>query len=195
MTDLRERIERLPRSPGVYLLKDARGRVVYVGKATDLRARVRSYLHPESDQRVSAPHLARAVVDVDFISTGTPKEALLLEDTLIKQHRPRWNVRLRDDKAYLCIRVDVAHAWPRIHVVRRFQRDGALYFGPYSSAKAVRRTISTLGTLFPLRLCTDYTLNNRTRPCLYHELKRCSAPCVGLVEPDDYAADPDFQPE
>jgi excinuclease ABC subunit C len=149
---------------------------------------VRSYLRPEGDTRALTPFLARAIADVDFISTGNEKEALLLENTLIKRHRPKYNVRLRDDKAYLCIRVDTKHAWPRLHMVRRFKRDGALYFGPYSSAKAVRRTIRTLGRLFPLRLCTDHTLESRDRPCLYHQLKRCCAPCVDLVEHDAYAA-------
>jgi excinuclease ABC subunit C len=187
MSDLRVRIETLPRSPGVYLLKDEKGKVIYVGKAHDLRARVRSYLRPEGDGRVAAPFLIRRVQDVDFYVVGNDKEALLLENTLIKQHRPRYNVRLRDDKAYLCIRLDLKHAWPRIHMVRRFKRDGALYFGPYSSAKAVRRTIRTLGALYPLRLCSDRTLVSRERPCLYHQVKRCCAPCMpGYVEPSAY---------
>ena len=160
-------ITHLPRSPGVYLFKDDAGKVIYVGKAADLRARVRSYLGHRGDGRVATPFLAKRIADVDFISTGNEKEALLLENTLIKRHRPRYNVRLRDDKAYLCIRVDTKHAWPRIHMVRRFKKDGALYFGPYSSAKAVRRTIRTLGRLYPLRLCSDRTLSNRDHPCLY----------------------------
>ncbi len=173
---LKGRVEELPRTPGVYLLKDDAGRVVYVGKARDLRVRVRSYLRPEGDGRVAAPFLIKKVAHVDFISTGNDKEALLLENTLIKRHRPRYNVRLRDDKAYLCIRVDTAHAWPRIHMVRRFKKDGALYFGPYSSAKAVRRTIRTLGRIYPLRLCSDRTLVSRDKPCLYYQMKRCCAP-------------------
>ncbi|MHC4933280.1 MAG: excinuclease ABC subunit UvrC, partial [Planctomycetota bacterium] len=188
MSNLRGRIDSLPRSPGVYLLKDDKGRVIYVGKAHDLRARVRSYLRPEGDGRVAAPFLIRRVQDLDFYVVGNDKEALLLENTLIKQHRPRYNVRLRDDKAYLCIRLDLKHAWPRIHMVRRFKRDGALYFGPYSSAKAVRRTIRTLGALYPLRLCSDRTLVSRERPCLYHQVKRCCAPCMpGYVDSSEYA--------
>ncbi|MGH7162725.1 MAG: excinuclease ABC subunit UvrC, partial [Planctomycetota bacterium] len=185
---LRRRVEELPRSPGVYLLQDDKGRVVYVGKSLDLRARVRSYLRPEGDGRANVPFLVRRVADVEFISTANEKEALLLENTLIKRHRPRYNVRLRDDKAYLCIRLDVKHAWPRIHVVRKFARDGALYFGPYGSAKAVRRTIRTLGAIYPLRLCTDHTLAHRTRPCIYHQLQRCCAPCVGLAGTEAYRA-------
>jgi len=183
---LREKVEALPRGPGVYLLRDERGRVAYVGKAVDLRARVRSYLRPEGDGRAAVAALVQRIADVDFILTGNEKEALLLENTLIKRHRPRYNVRLRDDKAYLCIRLDVAHRWPRIHMVRRFHRDGALYFGPFSNAKAVRRTIRTLGAIFPLRLCSDRVLASRKRPCLYHQLKRCCAPCVGLVTEEEY---------
>ncbi|MFI5402961.1 MAG: excinuclease ABC subunit UvrC, partial [Planctomycetota bacterium] len=186
MSTLERKTLALPHEPGVYLLKDGEGRVVYVGKAADLRARVRSYLRPEGDGRPSAPHLARQIADLDHIVTSNEKEALLLENTLIKRHRPRYNVRLRDDKAYLCIRVDTRHAWPRLHMVRKFRRDGALYFGPYGSAKAVRRTIRTLGAIFPLRLCNDRVLETRDRPCLYHQLKRCSAPCVGLVAPEEY---------
>jgi excinuclease ABC subunit C len=183
---LRERVEALPRETGVYLLKDAKGRVVYVGKAVDLRSRVRAYLRPEGDGRAASAHLAQRIADVDFVVTRNEKEALLLENTLIKRHRPRYNVRLRDDKAYLCIRVDVRHEWPRIHVVRKFQRDGALYFGPFSNATGVRRSIRVLGALFPLRLCTDRVLASRSRPCLYHQLKRCCAPCVGLVAAEEY---------
>ncbi|MEE8106813.1 MAG: excinuclease ABC subunit UvrC [Planctomycetota bacterium] len=184
--ELKRRVEELPRAPGVYLLKDEKARVVYVGKAADLRARVRSYLRPDGDGRAAVPYLIQRIADVDFITTRNEKEALLLENTLIKRHRPRYNVRLRDDKAYLCIRVDVDHAWPRLHMVRRFKKDGALYFGPYTSAKAVRRTIRTLGAIYPLRLCSDKTLVSRDRPCLYHDLKRCSAPCVDLVSRDAY---------
>jgi len=187
MSELRAKVFSLPRGPGVYLFKDERGRVIYVGKAADLRTRVRSYLGATGDGRLATPFLARRIRDVDFILTGNEKEALLLESTLIKRHRPRYNVRLRDDKAYLCIRVDNRHAWPRLHMVRRFKKDGALYFGPYSSAKAVRRTIRTLGVIYPLRLCTDRTLETRDRPCLYHQLKRCCAPCVdGYVTPEEY---------
>jgi len=184
---LRRKVGGLPAGPGVYLFKDARGKVVYVGKAGHLRQRVRAYLRPEGDGRAMIPHLVERIADVETITTGNEKEALLLEDTLVKTHRPRFNVKLRDDKAYLCIRVDTGHPWPRIHMVRKFQRDGALYFGPFSSAKAVRRTIRTLGAVYPLRLCTDYTLETRGKPCLYHQLKRCCAPCVeGMVEKEEY---------
>ncbi len=188
MSDLRDRVDALPAEPGVYLFRDGAGRVVYVGKASNLRARVRAYLRPEGDGRAAIPHLIARIAGVETIVTGNEKEALLLENTLIKRHRPRYNVRLRDDKAYLCIRVDTAHPWPRLHMVRRFEQDGATYFGPYTSAKAVRRTLRTLGTLYPLRLCPDRVLESRDRPCLYHQLKRCCAPCVDLVGSGAYAA-------
>jgi len=186
---LRRKVSGLPAGPGVYLFRDAAGKVVYVGKAGNLRQRVRAYLRPEGDGRVLIPTLVERIADVETITTGNEKEALLLEDTLVKTHRPRFNVRLRDDKAYLCIRVDIGHAWPRLHMVRRFQKDGALYFGPFSSAKAVRRTIRTLGAVYPLRLCTDHTLATRGKPCLYYQLKRCCAPCVaGMVTSEEYGA-------
>ncbi len=185
---LRSRISGLPTGPGVYLFKDDKGKIVYIGKATNLRQRVRAYLRPEGDGRVNIPHLVQRIAAVDFIATGNEKEALLLEDTLIKTHRPRYNVRLRDDKAYLCIRIDTSHPWPRVHMVRKFQKDGALYFGPFSSAKSVRRTIRTLGAVYPLRLCTDRTLETRSTPCLYYQLKRCCAPCVDYVERPQYDA-------
>lgn len=186
MSDLRDRVDALPAEPGVYLFRDGAGRVVYVGKASNLRARVRAYLRPEGDGRAAIPHLIARIAGVETIVTGNEKEALLLENTLIKRHRPRYNVRLRDDKAHLCIRVDTAHAWPRLHMVRRFRRDGAVYFGPFTDAKAVRRTIRILGAVYPLRLCSDKVLASRTRPCLYYQLKRCGAPCVGLVQPEAY---------
>ncbi|MEM8886229.1 MAG: excinuclease ABC subunit UvrC, partial [Planctomycetota bacterium] len=184
---LRQKVAGLPTTPGCYLFKDARGKVAYVGKAGNLRQRVRAYLRPEGDGRVLIPHLIEQIADVEFISTANEKEALLLEDALVKTHRPRFNIRLRDDKAYLCIRVDTKHRWPRIHMVRRFQKDGAIYFGPFSSAKSVRRTIRTLGAVYPLRLCTDHTLETRGKVCLYHQLKRCCGPCVdGLVDKPNY---------
>ena len=127
--ELKRRVDTLPRGPGVYLLKDAQDKVVYVGKAGNLRTRVRTYLRPEGDGRLAVPYLAQRIADVDFIVTGNEKEALLLESTLIKRHRPRYNVRLRDDKQYLALRIDEGESWPRITLVRRFRKDGAQYFG------------------------------------------------------------------
>jgi excinuclease ABC subunit C len=157
-----------------------------VGKAADLRARVRSYL-AGGDGRPLVQLLMRRAADVDVITTRTPEEALLLENTLIKQERPPYNLRLKDDKSYLLVRVDRRHRFPRLGLVRRVRRDGALYLGPFASAKALRRTLRFLRTLYPLRSCRDRELEERTRPCLYHQIARCAAPCVGAIDEAAYA--------
>ncbi len=177
----------LPRTPGCYLFRDGEGRVLYVGKAADLRARVRQYL-AGTDERAKVPVFLARARGVDFVVTRTEAEALLLENTLIKRHRPPWNVRLRDDKAYPCLRLDLRHRFPRLTVVRRFRDDGALYFGPYADAGALRRTLRALRTVYPLRSCSDSFLASRERPCMYHEIGRCAAPCVGLIGEEAYAA-------
>ena len=156
--DLRERVADLPTGPGVYMLKDRTGRVLYVGKAANLRSRVRSYL---GDGAADRPHLAPYLKrwrDLQVITTETPAEALVLENSFIKKERPPANVMLRDDKRYLCVRVDLSHDFPRIRLVRRFRKDGALYFGPYANAKALRHTLRALRELYPLRSCSDHTL-------------------------------------
>ncbi len=177
----------LPRAPGVYLFRDGQGKVLYVGKAADLRARVRQYV-AGGDGRAQVPIFLARTRDLDFLVTRTAAEALLLENTLIKRHRPPWNVRLRDDKAYPCLRLDVRHRFPRMTVVRRFRDDGALYFGPFADAGALRRAMRALRTVYPLRSCSDRTLESRDRPCLYFEIGRCNAPCVGLVTEEAYGA-------
>jgi excinuclease ABC subunit C len=177
----------LPRGPGVYLFKDGAGNVLYVGKAADLRARVRQYV-AGGDGRAQVPHFLARTRDLSFLVTRTEAEALLLENTLIKRHRPAWNVRLRDDKAYPCLRLDLRHRFPRLTVVRRFKDDGALYFGPFADAGALRRSLRALRTVYPLRSCSDAFLASRSRPCIYHEIGRCNAPCVGLVTEKAYGA-------
>ncbi|MHC4923159.1 MAG: excinuclease ABC subunit UvrC [Planctomycetota bacterium] len=182
---VREKAARLPRSPGVYLFLDARNRVLYVGKAADLRSRVRQYLAGSDERRQVPVFLARSR-DLDFQVTRTEAEALLLENTLIKRHRPHWNVRLRDDKAYPCLRLDTTHRFPRFTVVRRFRDDGALYFGPFAEAGHLRRAMRALRAVYPLRSCSDSFLESRRRPCVYHEIGRCNAPCVDLVTVEEY---------
>jgi excinuclease ABC subunit C len=185
---LSERIEALPQAPGVYLMKSARERVLYVGKAQNLRARVRSYFGG-GDGRMQVPALVRKVADVSVLVTPSVKEALLLENELIKQHKPPFNVRLRDDKQYLGLRLDLRESWPRLVQVRRFARDGALYFGPYTSSTGLRQSLSQLRRIFPLRSCSDAVFKDyarRGRPCIEHEMKRCPAPCVGWVTPEAY---------
>jgi excinuclease ABC subunit C len=177
--------ERLPSQAGVYLFRGRKSEVLYVGKAKNLRARVRQYVSL-TDERFMVPYLMRAAVTVEVVATDTEKEALLLENTLIKKHRPKYNTQLRDDKAFLHLRLDVKGPWPRWLLVRRIQDDGARYFGPYTSASRARQTLQVLQRHFPLRTCTDAVLNSRTRPCILHQMHRCVAPCVGLATADDY---------
>lgn len=175
----------VPSSPGCYIMRDEKDRVIYVGKAKNLRARVRNYL-TESDERCTVKFLMKRVAHIDFLVTTNEKEALLLENSLIKEHKPRYNVQLKDDKSYVSVRVNVRHEWPRVTVTRKLRKDGSRYFGPYSSAAAVRHTIKQLQRMFPLRLCSDRVLHSRTRPCLYYQMKQCSAPCVGLIDKASY---------
>ncbi|MDK2970333.1 MAG: excinuclease subunit [Candidatus Sumerlaeota bacterium] len=181
-------LARLPTSPGVYMMLDAKGRVLYVGKAINLRSRVRSYFREGGDGRFLVPYLRDRTETVETFITDNEKEALLLENTLIKKHKPRFNIRLRDDKTYISLRLDTTHKWPRLHRVRRRRRgDKALYFGPYSSSKDVTETMRFLQRLFPLRSCSDAELQRRVRPCILHQIDRCCAPCVHQVDPAVYA--------
>ncbi|NUM56702.1 MAG: excinuclease ABC subunit UvrC [Candidatus Hydrogenedentes bacterium] len=175
----------VPSFPGCYIMRDEKDRVIYVGKAKNLRARVRTYLS-ECDERYTVKFLMKRVARIDFLVTTNEKEALLLENSLIKEHRPRYNVQLKDDKSYVSVRVNVRHEWPRVTVTRKLRKDGSRYFGPYASAAAVRHTIKHLQRMFPLRLCSDSVLRSRTRPCLYYQMKQCSAPCVNLIDPSAY---------
>ena len=186
--ELLDRINRLPRRPGVYLMKTESGEIVYVGKATDLRSRVRSYAG-DSDPRPFVRLLDRVLHDIDYVVTANPKEALLLENTLIKKHRPRFNFSLRDDKNYLSIRIRTDHPWPRVDLVRAMRDDGARYFGPYHSAAMARQTVGLLNRHFHLRTCRDSVLRNRVRPCLQHQIGRCPAPCVLPVDREAYRDD------
>ena len=180
-----EGLQRLPAEAGVYTFLDAEAKPLYVGKASDLRSRVRAYFQG-TDLRPYVPRIAGRAREVDYIVTGTTKDALLLENNLIKRFAPRYNIRLRDDKTYFSLRLDLAQEWPRLRIVRRRKDDGALHFGPYVSASACRKTIQFLNTLFPIRTCPDAVLYNRTRPCLNHEIGRCVAPCVGLTTQSAY---------
>jgi excinuclease ABC subunit C len=182
---LKQSIQNAPRAPGVYLMKDGDDRVLYVGKARNLHARVRAYFGG-TDERAMIPFLVSRVRTVDFIVTATEKEALILENTLIKEHRPRYNVNFRDDKSYYHLRIDLAQPFPRFELVRRPRKDGATCFGPYPSSAAARETLRFLQSLFPLRTCRDREMKIRRRPCLEHQIRRCLAPCAGLVEEAAY---------
>jgi len=187
--ELRETADSLPTQPGVYLFKGEGDRVLYVGKAQNLRARVRSYLSG-GDGRYQIPQLVERIRGVDVVVTPSVKDALLLENELIKRHKPPFNVRLRDDKQYLALRIDPTEKWPRVTQVRRFRDDGALYFGPFTSSLAVKSAVSTLRRIFPLRSCSEAVFRDyarRGRPCIEFEMKRCLAPCCELVAEADYA--------
>ena len=185
---LEDKIRQLPNSPGVYLMRDAAGEIIYVGKARNLRQRVRSYFGASIDSRYHVKFLVARVTDIEVLLTDTEKEALLLENTLIKQHHPRYNLSLKDDKTYFSLRLDPREQFPRFNVVRKISRDNARYFGPYASASAAREVLRQLQRMFPLRHYPLARCMARKRPCLYHQIGQCSAPCCGLISPDDYAA-------
>lgn len=184
---IREKAAAAPAAPGVYLMKDRGGAVIYAGKARNLKSRIRSYFGGGGD-RAMVPFLMARVEDIDYILTATEKEALILENTLIKKHRPRYNVMFRDDKHYFSIRLDRGADFPRFELVRRMKNDGARYFGPYASSSAVKETLRVLNRFFSLRTCRDRDFASRRRPCVEYQVKRCSAPCVGYIRRDDYRA-------
>ncbi|MBX3458449.1 MAG: excinuclease ABC subunit UvrC [Planctomycetes bacterium] len=189
-TILERQIQAAPSAPGCYIFKDARGKVLYVGKAVDLRKRVPAYLRPGADGRPHIPFLMEKAESVEFIVVNHEKEALILENNLIKRFRPRYNIVLAtDDKTFVSVRMDMRHDFPRATIVHKYKLDGASYFGPYNSAGKLYKTLEVLRRFFPLRLCSDHVLANRTRPCVYHEIGVCCAPCVpGKVTKDQYTA-------
>jgi excinuclease ABC subunit C len=176
-----ERLAVVPGAPGVYLLKDAQAKVIYVGKAVNLRSRIRSYLRG-GDERSQVRFLVGRLADFETLVTASEKEALILENNLIKQYRPRYNIRLKDDKSYVSVKVTVGEPWPRVLVTRRIVKDGSRYFGPFHSASAVRETLDTIRKIFPLRTCSDPVFRNRSRPCIEYDIKRCLGPCVLPVD-------------
>lgn len=184
--DYEAKIEVVPHEPGCYLMRNKRGTIVYIGKAKDLKNRVRSYFRASGDTRAFVARLPYVLGDIEYIVTANEKEAIILENTLIKEHKPRYNVQLKDDKNFLSLRIDMDHAWPRVQVVRKQKKDGAKYFGPYHSASAIRRTLKVLNKHFRLRTCPDSVLNNRSRPCLQYQIKRCPGPCVFDLDRDEY---------
>ncbi|PKN69297.1 MAG: excinuclease ABC subunit C [Deltaproteobacteria bacterium HGW-Deltaproteobacteria-12] len=183
--NLKENMISAPRSPGVYIMRDEPGKVIYVGKANDLKNRIASYFTGK-DTRPMAPFLMARVCSIDFITTATGKEALILENNLIKRHRPRYNVILRDDKTYYHLSLDPAEKFPRLQLVRKRTNKKVLYFGPYPSGLAAKETLRFVLSVFPLRSCRNRDFRLRARPCLEHQIGRCLAPCKGLVEEEAY---------
>lgn len=186
--NLEDKIQQFPASPGVYLMRDASGEIIYVGKARSLRHRVRSYFKQSGDARYQIKFLMAKVIDIDVVLTDTEKEALLLENTLIKQHHPRYNLNLKDDKTYFSLRVDPGEEFARFTIVRKRPRDDARYFGPYSSGSAARDVLRQMTRMFPLRHYSLVACMSRRRPCLYHQIGQCSAPCHGFITREAYVA-------
>ncbi|MBM4448137.1 MAG: excinuclease ABC subunit UvrC [Chloroflexi bacterium] len=184
---IEEQLNRLPESPGVYLFRDAEGTILYVGKAANLRHRVRSYFG--AGQKLS-PKLLKMVsrmADIDFYVTASEQEALILELNLIKRHHPRYNVRLKDDKSFPYLKLSLKEEWPRVHITRRLEPDGSRYFGPFASAKSVRQTLKVIKGIFPFRYCTKAITGTDLRACLEYHMGRCLGPCIGAVGRREYA--------
>ncbi|MCC6765457.1 MAG: excinuclease ABC subunit UvrC [Deltaproteobacteria bacterium] len=184
--DLEAKLATLPTRPGVYLLRDAHDKVIYVGKAKSLRSRVRSYFRG-GDERAQVVFLVGRVARFETLVTRNEKEALILENNLIKQYKPRYNIRLKDDKSYVSVKIEDKHPWPRLVVTRKLARDGSRYLGPFSSAWSVRETLDTIRKIFPIRNCSDTVFRNRARPCIEHQIKRCPGPCCLPADAEEYA--------
>lgn len=184
----RKQLDHYPLDPGVYLMKDVNHKVIYVGKAKQLKIRIKQYFSATPDARPMVPYLIEEIAFIDTIVVDSEKEALLLENTLIKKHQPKYNAFLKDDKSYISLMVNHQHKWPMLRLIRYkgVPKEEGLYFGPYTSAFAARQTYELLTRLFPLRQCSDDELQRRTRPCLLYGIKRCCAPCVEKCTRDEY---------
>ncbi len=183
---VKKRLAGVPAKPGVYMMRDAKYRIIYVGKAVVLRNRVRSYFHDSAAHTPKTERLLAEVADLEWIVTGSELEALVLECELIKKHRPRYNVRFKDDKRYPYIKVSWQEDYPRIYLVRKMSRDGARHYGPFTSSWAVHRSLELLRRLFPYRTCDREITGEDRRPCLYYHIERCSGPCIGAISRDQY---------
>ena len=183
---LRAQVAALPAKPGVYTFRDQAGKVIYVGKAANLRSRVRSYFGSPRSLEGKTRKLAARIAALEIVTTRTEQDALHLEATLVKRHQPLFNVRLKDDKHYPYLKVDVKSPWPRVTITRRVQNDGARYFGPYASAKSVRTSLDLVKKLFPWRSCDKEITGSDPRPCLEYYIRRCIAPCTSYCTPDEY---------
>lgn len=184
---LSQKLDALPKRPGVYLMRNAKARIIYVGKAINLFNRVRSYFHASAQENNKTRRLVGEIRDLEWIITDSEVEALILEANLIKKHRPRYNVRLKDDKRYPYLKI-TKEAYPKVLITRRMERDGGRYYGPYTSTSALRDTLDLLRRLFPYRTCDRTITGDDARACLYHDLKLCTAPCIGAVDKVGYNA-------
>jgi excinuclease ABC subunit C len=185
MTSLKEKLKSLPHKPGVYLFKDRKGVILYIGKAKSLRKRVSSYFTKPAEIKTSI--LLDRLYDIDYIVAGSEMDALILEDELVKKYKPRYNISLRDDKAYPFLKLTINEKWPRLFLVRRKEKDGALYFGRFRGGM-VREVVKLVKRLFPIRWCRESPLRMREQPCLYYRIGSCSGPCIGKISQADYTA-------
>ena len=184
---IRQRLRAVPDEPGVYLFRDGRAQVIYVGKALRLRDRLRQYFTPGYAQTARVDEMVRRIYDFEFVQCANEVEALVLECNLIKNYRPRFNIRLKDDKNYLYLKLPVTEQYPRVHYSRRVQNDGALYFGPYTSAQSLRGTVKSIRQLLPFRTCSD-EIFKQGKVCLDFHIRRCPGPCETRISPEDYKA-------
>lgn len=185
MTHLTDKLKSLPDAPGVYMMRNAAGQVIYVGKARSLKSRVRSYFQKGVDAGPKTKAMLARLADLDYIITNSEVEALILENNLIKEHRPRYNVILRDDKNYPCLKLTMGERFPRLYIVRQIRKDDSIYFGPFTSAQALRETLRLVYRLFGLRRCPEYVLK-QGRPCIYCQMNQCLAPCSENVDEEKY---------
>lgn len=185
LKELKAEVSRFPKLPGVYIMRDQHGEVIYVGKARELRSRVRSYFGG-GDGRYQIQYLMGRISSIEKIVTSTEEEAFILERDLITRFKPRYNIRLKDDKSYLSVRIDMNDQWPRIETVRKVQQDGALYFGPYTSGIDIKSVLDVIRNVVPLRSCSNTVFFNRQRPCLEYQIKRCAGPCCLPVPHEQY---------
>jgi len=181
-----QQLKALPAKPGIYIFKDKEGKVIYVGKATNLNSRVRSYLGAASSLSVKVRRLVSKIRDFEFIVTDSEQEALILECTMIKKYTPHYNIRLKDNKTFPYLRININNDWPSVYVTRRVQKDGAQYFGPFASRGSVRKTLRLIERLFPFRSCSKQIEGKDKRPCLDYYIHRCLGPCIGAVEKQEY---------
>src|SRR4030042_1553038 len=185
-TYIEEQLKTLPAKPGVYLFKDNQGKVIYVGKAASLRNRLRSYFSPSTKLSFKLEKLLAGITDLETIVTDSEQEALILECNLIKKFRPSYNVRLKDDKTFPYLKIDLKNDWPSVRITRRFHKNGDRYFGPFASASSLRQTLRLIKKIFPFRSCTKTITGKDPKPCLEYHINQCLGPCIGAVSKEDY---------
>jgi excinuclease ABC subunit C len=182
-----EKVRRLPSAPGVYLMRDSGGTIIYVGKAVNLKNRVRSYFNTRQEQTFKIKHMIPRINDIDYFITASEEEALILELNLIKRHKPYYNVRLKDDKTFPYLKISLDEDYPRVQITRRLEEDKARYFGPFSSAYSIRQTLKVIKEIFPFRSCPKDLSKKLPRPCLEYDIHKCSGPCINAISKEEYA--------